>query len=40
MLVWNTNVALASNVLWLGDVADFGKINFKLKTKYNAKRKR
>ena len=28
------------NVISLGEVADFGKINFQLKTKYNAKRKR
>tara|TARA_R110000868_G_scaffold270133_2_gene529510 strand:+ start:187 stop:297 length:111 start_codon:yes stop_codon:yes gene_type:complete len=27
------------NVISLGEVADFGKINLKLKTKYDAKRK-
>jgi len=32
--------SLATNVISLGEVADFGKINFQLKTKYNAKRKR
>ena len=33
-------VALAGNVISLGEVADFGKINFQLKNKYDAKRKR
>ena len=33
-------VAIAPNVISLGEVADFGKINFKLKNKYDAKRKR
>jgi len=33
-------VALAHNVLSLGEVADFGKIKLQLKNKYDAKRKR
>ncbi len=28
------------NVISLGEVAEYGKINFKLKNKYDAKRKR
>ena len=28
------------NVISLGEVADFGKINFQLKNKYDAKRER
>jgi hypothetical protein len=31
---------LVHNVISLGEVADFGKIKFQLKNKYNAKRKR
>lgn len=31
---------IAYNVISLGEVADFGKINFQLKNKYDAKRKR
>lgn len=31
---------MAYNVISLGEVADFGKINFQLKNKYDAKRKR
>ena len=31
---------IAHNVISLGEVADFGKINFQLKNKYDAKRKR
>ena len=33
-------IKLAHNVISLGEVADFGKINFQLKNKYDAKRKR
>ena len=33
-------VAISYNVISLGEVADFGKINFQLKNKYDAKRKR
>jgi hypothetical protein len=29
-----------ANVISLGEVADFGKINFQFKNKYDAKRKR
>mgnify|MGYP006397415573 FL=1 len=29
-----------ANVISLGEVAEYGKINFKLKNKYDAKRKR
>ena len=32
--------AMELNVISLGEVADFGKINLKLKNKYDAKRKR
>jgi hypothetical protein len=32
--------SLAHNVISLGEVADFGKINFQLKNKYYAKRER
>ena len=31
---------MAYNVISLGEVADFGKINLKFKIKYDAKRKR
>ena len=31
---------IAFNVISLGEVADFGKINFQLKNKYDAKRER
>lgn len=34
------NNLIATNVISLGEVADFGKINFQLKNKYDAKRKR
>jgi hypothetical protein len=33
-------VLMFYNVISLGEVADFGKINYQLKNKYNAKRKR
>ena len=33
-------IKLAHNVISLGEVADFGKINFQLKNKYYAKRER
>ena len=33
-------VLMFYNVISLGEVADFGKINFQLKNKYDAKRKR
>ncbi len=36
----SSNVAFATNVISLGEVAEYGKINFKLKNKYDAKRKR
>ena len=37
----STIVALAGNiVISLGEVADFGKIKFQLKNKYDAKRER
>ena len=32
--------SIAYNVISLGEVADFGKINYQLKNKYDAKRKR
>ena len=32
--------SISYNVISLGEVADFGKINFQLKNKYYAKRKR
>lgn len=32
--------SLAHNVISLGEVTDFGKIKFKLKNKYDAKRER
>jgi hypothetical protein len=38
--VVDTSFGIAPNGLTLGEVADFGKINFKLKNKYDAKRKR
>ena len=31
---------ITANALRLGEVADFGKINFQLKNKYDAKRER
>jgi hypothetical protein len=31
---------MSDNVISLGEVADFGKINYQLKTKYNAKSER
>jgi hypothetical protein len=31
---------MPANVISLGEVADFGKIKFQLKNKYDAKRKR
>jgi hypothetical protein len=39
-LIGRDGSAIASNVISLGEVADFGKINFQLKNKYDAKRKR
>jgi hypothetical protein len=36
---WNVR-KIATNVISLGEVADFGKINFQFKNKYDAKRKR
>jgi hypothetical protein len=32
--------SMCGNVISLGEVADFGKINFQLKNKYDAKRER
>ena len=32
--------SITANVISLGEVAEYGKINFKLKNKYDAKRKR
>ena len=32
--------SIAANGISLGEVADFGKINFQLKNKYDAKRER
>ena len=39
-MVLNGFVSITANVFGLGEVADFGKINFQLKNKYDAKRKR
>ena len=36
----NVGGKVTYNVISLGEVADFGKINFQLKNKYDAKRKR
>ena len=32
--------SITANVISLGEVAEYGKINFKLKNKYDAKRER
>lgn len=37
---FRVSVGITANVISLGEVADFGKINFQLKNKYDAKRKR
>ena len=34
------STTMRHNVISLGEVADFGKINFQLKNKYDAKRER
>ena len=39
-MICTMSVKLFYNVISLGEVADFGKINFQLKNKYDAKRKR
>ena len=38
--IGNGQQGISYNVISLGEVADFGKINFQLKNKYDAKRKR
>ena len=39
-MLFGAVLKIATNVISLGEVADFGKINFQLKNKYDAKRER